>query len=201
MVNSRLETQRQTIYHYWLNGVQSPKEIHKKTNIPYRTVLDNLKKLRDTGTIEHKKGNGRPTKVTQNIARAVGQKVRRNSAISTRQLASAVQKTQNISISHVAIWRHMKKKEYESSIPRATPMLTSRHIELRKAWAQAHLRDNWARTIFTDETAFDIFRNKVSRWHKSGKKLIRRLPKSRQKVMAWGVFHEREKHLYFVSQT
>src|SRR6185312_2168836 len=110
MVNSRLETQRQTIYHYWLNGVQSPKEIHKKTNIPYRTVLDNLKKLRDTGTIEHKKGNGRHTKVTRNIARAVGQKVRRNSARSTRQLASAVQKTQNISISHVAIWRHMKKR-------------------------------------------------------------------------------------------
>jgi len=80
-------------------------------------------------------------------------------------------------------------------------MLTSQHIELRKAWAQAHLRDNWAQTIFTDETAFDLFRNKVSRWHKSGKKLIRRLPKSRQKVMAWGVFHEREKHLYFVSQT
>jgi transposase len=200
MVNSKLEAQRKTIYHYWLNGVQSPKEIHKKTNIPYRTVFDNLKKLRDTGTIEHKKGNGRHSKVTQNIARNVGQQVRRNSAISTRQLASAVQKTRNISISHAAIWRHMKKKKYESSIPRATPMLTSRHIELRKAWARAHLRDNWARTIFTDETAFDLFRNKVSRWHKSGEKLIRRLPKSRQKVMAWGVFHEREKHLYFASR-
>ncbi|CAG8676729.1 3750_t:CDS:1, partial [Paraglomus occultum] len=130
------------------------------TNIPYRTVLDNLKKLRDTGTIEHKKGNGRPSKITQNIARAVGQKVRRNSAILTRQLASVIQETQNISISHAAIWRHMKKKEYNSSIPRPTPMLTSQHIELRKAWALAHLQDNWARTIFTDETAFDLFRNK-----------------------------------------
>src|SRR6185436_14164750 len=110
MVNSRLETQRQTIYHYWLNGVQSPKEIHRKTNIHYRTVLDNLKKLRDTGNIKHKKGNGRPSNVTQNIARAVGQKVRRNSAISTHQLASDIQKTQNISISHPAIWRHMKKR-------------------------------------------------------------------------------------------
>ena len=48
------------------------------------------------------------------------------------------------------------------------------------------MRDNWCKTIFTDETAFDLFRNKVCRWHKSGKNLIRRLPKSRQKVMAWG---------------
>ena len=81
MVNSKLEPQRKTIYHYWLNGVQSPKEIHKKTNIPYRTVLDNLKKPRDTGTIEHKKGNGRRSKVTQNIARNVGQQVRRKTPL------------------------------------------------------------------------------------------------------------------------
>ena len=41
--------------------------------------------------------------------------------------------------------------------------------------AQAHLNDNWDCTIFTDEIAFDLFRNKVTRWYKSG-----------QKVMAWG---------------
>jgi hypothetical protein len=173
---------------------------YKKTNIPYRTIVYNLKNLRDTGTVEHKKSNGRPSKVTQSVARAVGQHVRRNNSISTRQLASAIQKTQNISISYAAIWRHMKKKEYESSIPRAAPMLTSQHIELRKAWALAHLSDNWDRNIFTDETAFDLFRNKVRRWNKSGNKPIRRLPKSHQKVMAWGAFPEREKHLYFASQ-
>ena len=112
MINSRLEAQRQPIYYYWLNGVQSPKKIHKKTNIPYRTVLDNLKKLRDTGTIEHKKGNGRLSKVTQNIARTVRQQVRRNSAISTRKLAFVVQKTQNISISHVACCQQMYGKNW-----------------------------------------------------------------------------------------
>jgi len=80
----------------------------------------------------------------------------------------------------------MKKKGYKSSIPLGTPMLTSRHIETRKAWAQAHMNTNWGKTIFTDETAFDLFRNKVSRWHKDGNRPIRRLLKVRQKVMAWG---------------
>ena len=79
-----------------------------------------------------------------------------------------------------------EKKGYKSSVPLATPMLTERHIEMRKAWAQAHTNDNWNRTIFTDETAFDLFRNKVRRWHKTGDRPIRKLPKSRQKVMAWG---------------
>ena len=102
----------------------------------------------------------------------------RNSAVSTRQLALKVQKTQEILISHAAIWRHMKKKDYKSSVPIGTPMLTDRHIEIRKIWAEVHLRDNWCRTIFTDETAFDLFRNKVRRWHKDGEKPIWQLPKS-----------------------
>ena len=66
----------------------------------------------------------------------------KNTAISTRQLAAKIQNTHEISISHESIWRHMKKKGYESSVPLATPMLTNRHIEMRKAWAQAHLNDN-----------------------------------------------------------
>ena len=45
-------------------------------------------------------------------------------------------------------------------------MLTSNHIDARKVWAQAHLNDNWKYTIFTDETAFDLFRNKITRMEK-----------------------------------
>jgi len=51
----------------------------------------------------------------------------------------------------------MKKKEYSSSIPLATPMLIDRYIEMRKIWVQAHLNDNWDQTIFIDEIAFDLF--------------------------------------------
>jgi transposase len=193
MVNTKLEAQRKTILHYWLNGTRSPKEIHKKTLIPLRTIENNIKKIKETGTVEHRRGNGRCSNVTQRVAVAVGQAVRRNTAISTRQLAVKMQETQGIQISHQSIWRNMKKKGYVSSLPRATPMLTDRHIETRKKWAEEHMNDNWRQTIFTDETAFDIFRNKVRRWHKDGQKPIRRLPKSRQKVMAWGGISEKGK--------
>lgn len=110
MVDLRLKAQRQTILHYWLSGTQSPKEIHELTNIPLRTIKYNLKKLQDTKDIEHKKGNGRPSKVTQTVSRSIGQFVHRNTAVSTRQLALKVQAAQNISISHNSIWRHEKKK-------------------------------------------------------------------------------------------
>jgi len=111
MVNAKLEAQRQTIKHYWLNGAKSAKEIHKITNIPLRTVENNLQKLRETGTVEHKRGNGRKTKVTQTVARVIGQNIRRNNVLSTRQLAAKVENTQNMPISHVyCVGIHEKKK-------------------------------------------------------------------------------------------
>jgi transposase len=186
MVNAKLEAQRKTILHFWMNGIHSPREIHEKSEIPLRTIQKNLKKLKETGTIEHKGGNGRPSKVTQTFSRSIGQVIRRNNAVSTRQLAVKLRETHNASISHHTVWRHIKKKNYKSSVPIGTPMLTARHIETRMAWAQFHMNDDWSRTIFTDETAFDLFRNKIRRWHKDGQRPIRRLPKERQKVMAWG---------------
>ena len=40
------------ILHYWLNGTHSVKEIQQATSIPLCTVECNLKKLRETGTVE-----------------------------------------------------------------------------------------------------------------------------------------------------
>src|SRR4051794_15791984 len=38
----------------------------------------------------------------------------------------------------------------------------------------------WNKTLFTDETAFQLFRNTVER-----KRSVRRMPKDRTKIMAW----------------
>jgi predicted transcriptional regulator len=76
MVKAKFEAQRQTINHYWLNGTRTAGEIHQLTRIPLRTVQYNIKKLNETGSVEHKRGNGRQSKVTQNISRAIGQNLR-----------------------------------------------------------------------------------------------------------------------------
>ena len=77
---------------------------------------------------------------------------------------------------------------YRSSVPLGTPMLTDHHMEARMMWAQAHMNDDWQHTIliFTDETAFNLFCKKIHRWHKHGERPVCKLPKSCQKVMAWG---------------
>src|SRR5689334_12853729 len=103
-------------------------------SIHQKKYMKNLKKLKETGTIEHRGGNGRPSKVTKTFSRSIGQVILHNNAVSTLQLAIKLRETHNTSISHPTVWRHIKKKDYKSSVPVGTPMLTARHIEKTMAW-------------------------------------------------------------------
>ena len=40
--------------------------------------------------------------------------------------------------------------------------------------------------MFTGETCYQLIRNTVRRWSKNPKAEIERIPKNRQKIMAWG---------------
>jgi transposase len=65
-------------------------------------------------------------------------------------------------------------------------MLTQEQKDARVQWAIRHKDDDWNRTVFTDETCYQLFRNTIRRWSKNPKAEIKRIPKNRQKIMAWG---------------
>src|SRR5438128_12209188 len=93
-----LETQRQTILHYWNHGVHSAKEIHMLTKIP---IHYNLRKLAKTGTTTHKKGAGRPSIITAYASRTLRQYIRFDPTISLNTLVT------NISRNGVNVSREM----------------------------------------------------------------------------------------------
>ncbi|KAG9289950.1 hypothetical protein G9A89_010256 [Geosiphon pyriformis] len=49
---------------------------------------------------------------------------------------------------------------YIKNPPITTPMLKSRNM---LKWAKFHLNDNWKKTLFSDETAFQLFPNTGTR--------------------------------------
>jgi hypothetical protein len=51
--------------------------------------------------------------------------------------------------------------------------------------ANNQINYDWSRTLFSDETAFQLFRNTVERWHK-GACQVRAMPKDRTKIFAGG---------------
>lgn len=188
MPHSNLKGQRETVLHYWRIGVRKAREIHNKTKIPLRTIQRNLKKFRQFGSIRRKTGSGRPRKINAVEARAIGQWVRQNNRKSLRTMAVELESQYDKKVAHTTIYRHMKTKSYQSSVPTPTPMITEKQRTVRLDWAHRHQNDDWKRTFFVDETAFSLFRNTVRVWHQAGCRPTRKLPKIRQKVMAWGGF-------------
>jgi transposase len=164
---SKLDEQRKTILHFWKNNVRSVKKIHTLTKIPLGTIYYNIQKLRDTGNINHKKGAGRPTSIKAKISEKIRQYVKQEPTISTRGLAIKMNKQ----VSRVTIACHLKSLGYKYNIPAKTPMLTELHKVKRVEWAKKHLDDNWDQTFFTDETAFQLFRNTIGQWYKCSRPL------------------------------
>ena len=71
MTENKLNSQRQTLMHFWNNGVRSQTELHKITGIPLSTIKYNIQKLKKnktkkTGNVMHKRGNGRRKKIESN---------------------------------------------------------------------------------------------------------------------------------------
>ena len=90
-------------------------------------------------------------------------------------------------VSQPTILRHLWALGYRNDVPKPVPMLTEQHKKKRLEWARKHLHDNWDTTFFLDETVFQLFRNTIGQWHK-GSRPIRRVPKDRRKIFAWGGF-------------
>jgi len=109
------------------------------------------------GKLNRKKGSGRPKKISPIISKTIGQSIRRDSSISLRTLETKLLNKGHVS--RTSISRHLSHLGYDKKLPKATPMLTEEHKRRRVEWAQTHLNDSWNKTVFTDETAFQLFRN------------------------------------------
>ena len=120
------------------------------------TIYDNLKKLKKFGMVQRTEESGRPRKILANQSRALAQYIRRNFFISTRALSTKLS-LKGIDVSYRTIGRHLANSGYKKGLPKATLMLTVEHKRKRVEWAQKHLNDDWDSTLFSDETAFQLF--------------------------------------------
>jgi transposase len=176
------------VLYWWNQGVRSATTIARKTKVPLSTVHDNLKKLKNNGNLDRKKGSGRKRLITKGHSQAIGQYLRRNNELTAKGISTKIEYERGLKVSDSTINRHLKKLNYKSVLPTGTPMLTEYHKQLRVEWAKKHKGMNWNRVIFSDESSFQLFRNTIKRWSKNWKKEKKCVPKNRQKIHCWGGF-------------
>ena len=178
--HNHLSTHRSVVLHYYNLGHRCAAEIARQTKIPVRTIRYNLTKIRKECNVEHRRGNGRPRKITAKDSIAIGQWIRRNNEFTAKEIVEKLQLTKSLDVSRWTVRRELHRLGYMNVLPRGTPMLTNGQKERRVQWALAHQNDDWSRTIFSDETSYQLFRNMIRRWSKYAqeeKKEFRRINK------------------------
>jgi transposase len=80
-------------------GHRCAAEIARQTKISVRTIQYNLAKIRKEGSVEHRRGNGRPRKISAEDNVAIGQWIRRNNEITSTEIVEKLQKTKNLNVS------------------------------------------------------------------------------------------------------
>ncbi|CAF0970403.1 unnamed protein product [Rotaria sordida] len=183
---SNLKNHHISILHYWNKGIRSACVIHRETNIPRSAIYYNINKLKQTNSLKHRGGNGRPRVLSGIEKKAIDQYIRRNNEITLKEIKEKLMKTYHSSVSTPTIHRHLHEYGYRSVLPKSTHMLKPDENRRRVQWAKQHENDDFSRTIFTDESSFQLFRNTIRRWTKYPKNESKCVPKNRQKVHDWG---------------
>ena len=109
--------------------------------------------------------------------------MRRDNEITAEEIVEKLESNRNLKVSKWTARRQLHRMGYKSVLPLATPLLTPEQKERRVQWARAHINDDWNRTVLSDETCFQLFRNTIRRWSKFSQREWKRIPKNRQKVM------------------
>ena len=184
--SSSSKTRRAVILHFWNNGYRSPADIARLTKIPLRTVKYNITEIRTRGTTEDRPRIGRPRAILPDDNKAIGQWIRRNNELTAKEIAQKLHDERGRDVSISTIQRQLHRLGYRSTLRIGTHMLTQEQKKARVQWAIRHKDDDWSRTVFTDETGYQLFRNTIRRWSKNLKAEVKRIPKNRQKILAWG---------------
>ena len=125
--------------------------------------------MKQTNSLKHRGGNGRPRALSGIEKKAVSQYIRRNNEITLNEIKENLSTTYHSSVSISTIRRHLHEYGYRNVLPKITHMLKPEGKQRRVQWAKQHQNDAFTRTIFIDESSFQLFRNTVRRWSKHPK--------------------------------
>ena len=94
--------------------------IHRETSVPLSTIYYNIDKLKQTGSLKLRGGNGRPRVLDGREKNAIGQYIRRNNEINLKEMKEKLSKVYHKSVSASTISRHLHEYGYQNVLPQST---------------------------------------------------------------------------------
>lgn len=176
----------------------SIRQISAKVNIPKSTVADVRSRwiANPTGFGTPKKRSGRPRKTDARFDRQIERKCMENRFHSSKTIRNSLGEVGN-QISDRTVRRRLQQAGFHARRPARKPFVNyfqrRRRVIFAKKYSEKPL-EYWKRTIFSDESSFDLFGNRgsVKVWRRPGERFLPNcmLPtfKHPESVMVWGCF-------------
>lgn len=162
---SSLEIQRNSVKSLWNQNVRNPKEISDRLCIPLRSCERYVSFLNKTDNISIGHSSGRPRKLAPNQRRHIGKILKHNHFTTAGEIKAKLEENDpELEVSERTVRRELKNLGYVSVLPRKVPLLTQKAKDTRLSWARDHLRYNWRKVVFSDETTLQMFRNTIRAW-------------------------------------
>jgi transposase len=108
---------RSVILHFWEQDYRNAAEIARLTKISERAVRYNIVKIKEQGSVEHRSGKGRLRKINLSSSIAIGQWIRRNNEITTKEIADKLFQERNMDVSQWTVQRELHRMGYKSVLP------------------------------------------------------------------------------------
>lgn len=141
---------------------KSVQELSEMFSLTRQTIYNILNRAKKEDRLQPRLASGRPRKISERTERVLLRKVDGNPQISTRRLASELQKECGIAVSHETIRQVIKRNQYTSRVARKKPLLSSENIEKRLKFSRKYIgepNDFWIDVIFCDETKMMLYYN------------------------------------------
>ena len=175
---------RQVILWYWNHRTKNRQEIIKLTGLPKTTVYSVTNRIKTGKGVERKVKRGVGAKLQAEDRRRITHLARSHPLWSASNIAAEAARRGSPLVHPATVRRSLRKSGYRKWTPIRGPNLTPLHIKKRLEWCLKNRRRNWKKTVFTDESFFVFFRNKVKQWGR--KRPCIPVPKYSPSIMVWG---------------
>ncbi len=160
------------------------REIESRLKVGRSTASDLWKKFQQTGSLINRKRSGRPSMLTQNVAKKMTQIIQTNPKATSAEIQTTLGNDSPSCSSTVRRWRRILG--FTSSKGKPTEALSERHKSGRLDYCHEHRKDKFSNVLFSDEKPFELFKQRRKVWRRKTDPVVRtKTTKYPPKVQVW----------------
>jgi transposase len=171
---------------------KKPSQIAKKLKASVRTIQRIIKRQKEEGTTERKKGSGGPRKLSERDLRTLERVAKHDRRATLQEITNQMP----MKVHSSTIRSRLHELGLQNRIAKKKPFLKDQHIQQRKNFASNQKNwslDDWRKVIWTDESSFETGKNsrQIKVWRSKHEVneldcLAPTFKSDRSSIMVWG---------------